>query len=58
MWIIIAGTVIASMISSALLLASLSVGKRGDDWTEASEPQVSPQKGSYFNKPARHAGPR
>ncbi len=58
MWIIIAGTVIASMISSVLLLASLSVGKRGDDWAEASEPQVSPQRGKYFNQPAPHAGPR
>lgn len=58
MWIIIAGTVIASMISSALLLSTLNVGRRGDNWAEASAPQTPPKKGKRFNKPATHAGSR
>lgn len=59
MWIIIAGTVIASMISCALLLSSLHVGRRGDEWEEAPEQRAAPKKKTArLNKPATHAGSR
>jgi hypothetical protein len=58
MWIIIAGTVIASIITSALLLSSLSVGKRGDDWSEAAVVRAAQKKNNRFGKPATQAGPR
>lgn len=54
MWIIIAGTVIVSMISSALLLSSLAVGKRGDEWEETVEQPVAAPKAQRFGKPATH----
>ena len=57
MWIIIAGTVIASMISSVVLLASLAVGKRGDAWEgeETIEQPATAPNVQRFNKPATHA---
>lgn len=55
MWIIIAGTVIASMISSAVLLASLAVGKRGDEWEAQVEQPAHTPKAPRFGKPAIRA---
>lgn len=55
MWIIIAGTVIASMISSVLLLSAVATGKRGDEWTEETYEQPAPApKAQRFNKTSPH----
>lgn len=56
MWIIIAGTVIASMISSVLLLSAVAAGKRGDDWIEETyeQPASATAKVQRFNKTSPH----
>lgn len=55
MWIIIAGTLIASLISSALLISALAVGKRSDEWEEPVEQPAPAPKARRFGKPATRA---